>query len=94
MNNNNDNTNTKLEANTTAIAVIQNDMNYIKTQLDTLVRSLGDLRIQFAAKNEVQNLEQRVNEMEAKWASWTTWIVKLIGGIIIAGLLALLMTRG
>jgi hypothetical protein len=82
------------ELNTLSIAVIQNDMNYIKTQLDNLVKSLAELRVEYAAKNEVQSLEKRVSDMEDKWSSWSTWITRLVAGMIIVGLIGLLITQG
>jgi hypothetical protein len=83
-------TNKKLEANTTAIAVIQNDMNYIKTQLDSLVRSMTALRLEYAAKNEVSELAKRVDKIEG----WFTWIIRIILGAILVALLALVINKG
>lgn len=85
--------NKQTELNTLSIAVIQNDMNYIKTQLDNLVKSLAELRVEYAAKNEVTALERRVAHMEEKWLSWSTWIIRLVGGLIIIALVTLVMSK-
>lgn len=86
--------NKQVELNTLSIAVIQNDMNYIKTQLDNLVKSLAELRVEYAAKNEVTDLDKRLTKLEEKWISWSTWIIRLVGGVIILGLISLLIAQG
>ena len=74
----------------TASAVIARDIGYMRNEIDKMVQKIDQLSKTFATKESVEHLADRVNSIEII----KDWIIKIIVGSVIVGLLALLGLRG
>lgn len=70
----------------TASAIVARDIGYMRQEMEKLITKIDALNAQFVTKSEYEDIEQRLNKLE----SLKDWIVRLVLGAVIMGLLALL----